>query len=92
MKIQYKEAHELKENDIVFVGVVSTESYYKDKVVVNVNSSIVYSCRIKKILDLNTEKGLVGVEVERIAPQLDDNGDESRDCMMLGYTLTLSEE
>lgn len=87
MKIQYKEAHELKENDIVFVGVVTTSISYKDII-----DTIIYSCRIKKILDLNTEKGLVGVEAERIAPQLDDDGDESRDCMMLGYALTLSEE
>lgn len=87
MKIQYKEAHELKENDIVFVGVVTRSISYKDIV-----DTIIYSYRIKKILDLNTKKGLVGVEAERIAPQLDDDGDESRDCMMLGYTLTLSEE
>ena len=92
MKIKYKEAHELKENDIVFIGMVSTKTSYKDNVTVNTNSSVVYSLRIKKILGLNTEKDLVGVEVEQIAPQLDDDADESRNCLMLGYTLTLSEE
>jgi hypothetical protein len=58
MKIEYKEAYELKENDIVFVG----EGSQKTSSEVDI---IVFALRIKKILGLNTDKSIVEVEAEQ---------------------------